>query len=327
MTIAETTPAKSDIMGLVPWFGSKRTMARDIAIELGEHDGYFELFAGSCAVLLEKSKSLAETVNDYHGDLVNLARVLASDQWEWLYNKADRYLYCEPLFLDLRQRWISEPIPAWEGKASEAHAERAFVYLATQWLGRNGSSGCSPNSSGRAAVRWTTKGGNSATRWRSVVSSIPWWHERLFRVSILNRNAFDVAESISNENGAAVYADPPYFLKTRSSGGGSVYLHDFDETPIGEDEASRIGCPEHLRRYGDHARLAVRLWRLNLCRVVVSYYDHPALSELYPGWTKRSMDRTKNLSLATIKGSRGATAPEVLLINGPSAVRTRKLFE
>lgn len=135
MTIAETTPAKSDIMGLVPWFGSKRSMARDIAIELGEHDGYFELFAGSCAVLLEKSKSLAETVNDYHGDLVNLARVLASDQWEWLYNKADRYLYCEPLFLDLRQRWISEPIPAWEGRATEAHTDRAFVYLARNGLG------------------------------------------------------------------------------------------------------------------------------------------------------------------------------------------------
>lgn len=315
------------ITSIAPWFGSKRSLAEEIVEELGPHDGYFELFAGSCAVLMNKPTTSVETINDMHGDLINLARVLASNWWEWLYQEAGRMLQCEPLFEEIRQKLNAEPVPVWAH--SRANAERALLYVVSSWMGRSGSGGCNPASANRLAVRWTAKGGNSAVRWRAVVQSLPAWHERLHRVSILQRDAFECAEQISNEPGMAVYADPPYLLSTRSNGGGSRYLHDFDENPIPEDEAERIGIPEHLRQYGDHARLAVRLWRLDKARVVVSYYEHPALSELYPGWTKRDVARGKNLSLSTIKGSKQTEAPEVLMINGPSLVigRGKRLFD
>ena len=78
------TPA---ITALAPWFGGKRTLAPVIVEELGGHRAYFEPFCGGCSVLWGKPVSSHETINDLHGDLINLAMVLASDRWADLYNR------------------------------------------------------------------------------------------------------------------------------------------------------------------------------------------------------------------------------------------------
>lgn len=93
----------------------------------------------------------------------------------------------------------------------------------------------------------------------------------------------------------SVHVDPPYIVK------GAKYVHDF--------------VPE------DHSRLADLLSRFKKTRVVVSYYEHPDLERLYPGWTKRYLDVTKSLVNQGRRGKGGAVkAPEVLLMNGPSLV-------
>ena len=84
------------INALVPWFGGKRTLGETIATELGQHTQYFEPFCGSMAVLFAKKPSQKETVNDLHGDLVNLARCLQRiDQAEELYDRLARVVLCE----------------------------------------------------------------------------------------------------------------------------------------------------------------------------------------------------------------------------------------
>ncbi len=65
-----------EIKALAPWFGSKRTLAPRIVEAIGKHTVYWEPFAGSMAVLFSKPQVSAETVNDLHGDLVNLARCI-----------------------------------------------------------------------------------------------------------------------------------------------------------------------------------------------------------------------------------------------------------
>ena len=64
------------IGALVPYFGAKRTLAPAIVEELGPHVAYWEICCGSMAVLFAKEPSRTEVVNDLHGDLVNLARVV-----------------------------------------------------------------------------------------------------------------------------------------------------------------------------------------------------------------------------------------------------------
>ena len=278
------------IKAIAPWFGGKRTLAPTIVEELGPHKSYWEPACGSMAVLMAKDTASHETVNDLHGDLTNLARVLQSDQSADLYDRLQRTLMCEAIVLDAK-KVVAEPYDS-----DQLDSERAYHYFVISWAGRNGVSG-THRSNYQMAVRWTSGGGSGAVRFRSAVDSLPWWHRRLQRVEILRRDLFQVIPRIDDQAGTVIYMDPPYFRDGARSGS-QAYLYEFDG--------------------GDHASLAGHLARFKLARVVVSYYDHPLLAELYEGWTKRTVYRSKNLHVQNRRGSTKTSAPEVLLINGPS---------
>ncbi len=278
-------------------------MAPAIVEELGPHSSYWDIMCGSCAVLFAKPPSGHEHVNDLHGDLINLARVLQREELAVeLYELCLRTLYHEDLFRESEAVFRSEDPPA-EGP----DVTRAYHYMVSSWMGRNGIAGTARVNQ-TFAIRWSPGGGGGAVRWAAAADAIPGWHRRLRRVSILRRDALAIAESIEDLPGVAIYADPPYLLSSRP-GGGCRYDHEF--------------TPEQ------HKELADTLDRFQKARVVVSYYDDPLLDELYPGprWTKRQVYRNKNLHVQNRRGAKPTTAPEVLILNGPSfAARENGLF-
>ena len=281
---------KPRINAIAPWFGGKRTLAPTIIEELGPHRSYWEPACGSMAVLLAKERSSHETVNDLHGDLTNLARVVACDLAPALYDRLQRTLMCEQLIVEAKDR-MAEPY-----QDHLAGAERAYWYFLISWAGRNGVSGTKRHNY-QMAVRWTSGGGSGAVRFRSAVESLPAWHCRLQGVEILRRDMFQVIPRIDDQDGTVIYIDPPYF-RSGARSGSQAYLYEFGA--------------------GDHESLAAALGRFERARVVVSYYDDPRLAELYPGWTKRTVYCNKNLHVQNRRGSTKTVAPEVLLINGPS---------
>lgn len=109
-------------------------------------------------------------------------------------------------------------------------------------------------------------------------------------MTILNRDAFALLERVEDRAGTAIYVDPPYLEK------GARYIHDFEP--------------------GDHARLAELLGRFRHARVVVSYYDHPSLYELYPGWRMERIEVSKATAHSGVRGENDARAVECLLVNG-----------
>ncbi len=169
---------------------------------------------------------------------------------------------------------------------------RAYDYFLCTWLGRNGVGGTESYNQG-FCVRYTAQGGHAAKRWQSVVISIPAWRRRLANVTILQRDAFELLERIDDRKGTAIYIDPPYIEK------GAKYIHDFEQQ--------------------DHARLAQMLGRFKETRIVVSYYDHPKLAELYPGWERVEITITKSLDNQNRrdKKNKGVKVVEVLLVNSP----------
>jgi DNA adenine methylase len=275
-----------EITSLAPWYGSKRTLGPRIVDELGKHRAYWEVFCGSMAVLLNKPQSSMETVNDLHGDLTNLARVIQRRSTaELLYDTLSRTWMCESIFREYADQVnaaASQPC------GDEPDIERAVRFFVCAWMGRNGVAGTASYKNG-FCVRYTKNGGHAGKRWRSAVDSIPEWQERLNNVVILNRNGFDLLDRIEDAEAVAIYCDPPYLVKA------AKYQHDFN--------------PD------EHKQLADKLRRFTKTRVVVSYYDHPMLSELYPGWTV--VDCTMNKAMSSQNG-KAEKAPEVLLINGPS---------
>ena len=298
------------IKAVAPWFGGKRTLAPRIVRELGDSKAYVEPFCGSCAVLFAKPQTPYETVNDLHGDLINLLKCLQIEEVaKRLYGLAARTSMGDGILQDAVDQLREMPAQP-QGELSES---RAWAYLVQSWMSRNGTAGTVLGDEKNApslAARFTFKGGSPATRWASMVESIPWWHERLRSVVVLNRDAFDLIDKLPDEEGLAIYADPPYLPSTRTSigrGGSGSYLHDFE-----------IGSSPMFGGQDDHERLARALGRFQTARVVVSYYDHPRLSEFYPGWAK--IDCAMSKYTANAAGREGGTtsAPEVLLINGPS---------
>lgn len=274
------------VTALAPWFGGKRTLAPRIVEELGEHRVYWEPFCGSMAVLLAKPSCVMETVNDLHGDMVNLARVIQHEtHGPKLYRRLRRAFMAEELFDE------SGDIMRASEDSGELDPERAYHYFVTSWMGRNGVAGTASYNH-HFSVRYTANGGHAATRWRAAVNSIPAWRKRLATVTILRRDAFGIIPRIEDKAGTAIYVDPPYVKK------GAKYVHDFTEDT--------------------HRTLAEQLARFNLTRVVVSYYDHPLIDKLYSGWTKRNCEVAKALSHQGQRGKNATRAPEVLLMNGPS---------
>jgi len=286
-----TISADEFIGAIVPYFGSKRTLAPTIVEEMGNHHTYFEPFCGSCAVLLAKPWARMETVNDLNGDLINLARTIKHPiAGPVFYRRCRRMIMSESEHRAASSRWKQRGRIA---APTEPDIDSAVDYFFSSWVGRNGVTGASGYNQGFAA-RYTPNGGHGGTRWKSSTDSIPQWRRRMRCVTILNRDGFELLEKLEDCQGVAIYADPPYIEK------GADYIHDFETE--------------------DHARLAKILGRFTRARVVVSYYDHPSLAELYPGWTIRQTPTTKAMMCGNgRRGEIGAVvAPEVLIINGPS---------
>lgn len=290
---------EAKIKAIAPWFGGKRNLAPVIVDALGPHRVYWEPFCGSMAVLLVKPPCVMESVNDLHGDLINLARTIQhSQEGPRLYRRLRRVLMAEESFNESGEI-VRDSTPS-----DVLDPERAFHYFITAWLGRNGVAGTGSYNA-HFCVRYTANGGHAAKRWQSVVESIPAWRRRLASVTILRRDAFQILERIDDKAGTAIYVDPPYLKK------GATYLHDFGMKPKrGQDRE---------RAMEDHRRLAEALSRFRHCRVVVSYYDDPLLVELYPGWSKHTHEVSKALAHQGRRGASDAKAQEVLLINENNA--------
>lgn len=278
---------KMKIKALAPWFGGKRSLASAIVEQLGKHRVYWEPFCGSMAVLFAKSPCEMETVNDLHGDLINLAKVVQDkDIGFQLYNKLSRTLCAEQFFRESKEKWMSA-----EKVGGDIDIQRAYDYFVVSWMGLNGVSG-TQRCNYQFALRWCVGGGQCARRWRSVVESMPAWHKRLQNVLIIQRDAFGVLNNIKDEEHTVVYCDPPYFDKS------DKYLHDF-----GDEE---------------HKRLAQSVNRFKKARVFISYYDDPQLKPLYEGWHRihlaKSRQSLRNVTRGLKKKERKHQV-EVLLTN------------
>lgn len=282
------------ISAIAPWFGSKRNLAPRIVAALGPHRCYWDVFCGSLAVPLAKPAAKFETVNDLHGDLINLARVLQSeDHAVDLYGRLSRTLMHEDFFHEACERFKArDHAPAGESPDTD----RATDFMIASWVGRNGVAGTDSYNQG-FCVRYTGNGGHGATRWRSATDSIPAWHHRLRNMTILNRCAFcDLLPRIEDAEGTAIYLDPPYITK------GAEYVHDF-------------GTPGACGQTHTHEELAALLARFRQARIVLSYYDHPLLEKLYPKWSRRCIEVSKAMAHQGRRGQNDTSAVEVLLCN------------
>lgn len=164
------TTAEMKIKALAPWFGGKRSMAQRIVAELGEHRAYWEPMAGGFSILFNKPHVAHETLNDLHGDIINLARVVQSDELApRLFDRLNRTLVHEDLLADADQVVRFD-----EPEDGPGNLDRAVAFFVACWMGRNGEAGLLKSERGRTlALRFAPNGGAPGQRFAAAVESIP----------------------------------------------------------------------------------------------------------------------------------------------------------
>jgi hypothetical protein len=262
------------ITALAPWFGSNRLLAHNVGALLAGCEWVGVPFAGG---MCEVPHITARTVlvNDLHRGIINLA-------------------YC------VREHWLRKPLlaklrdtifhPDTLAEAQRLYAEddaprvvKAWAFFVICWMTRSGTAGTEQETTGGLALRWTAGGGDSAVRFRSAVRSIAEWHRVFQRCTFSTMDVFDFLDKVKDHPRHGLYLDPPF------PGPGENYRHTFTD------------AQQH--------QLAARLSGFLTTRVVVRYYDHPLIRDLYPerewAWHRPEGGRTQA----------NKAAPEVLLTN------------
>ena len=235
------------------WYGGKFSHLDWLLPLLPQCEHFCEPFGGSGAVLLNRDPSPIETYNDIDGEVCNFFRVLR-DQKERLVEAIGLTPFSREEFgLACTIDPTLEPME---------RARRFYVRA------RQVRTGLAQKASlGRwANCKLTSRAGMSGvvSRWLGAVEALPGIAERLLRVQIENRPAFEVIHLYDSPH-TLFYCDPPYIHETR--GDSKAYGYEMSND--------------------DHAKLAHALSNIQ-GMVAISNYECPLMEELYPSskWQK-----------------------------------------
>jgi DNA adenine methylase len=96
-SVNPSNPSHAQALPLVPWIGGKRRLAQHILPLFPQHDCYVEAFCGAAALFFLKEPAKVEVLNDVHGDLVRLYRVVQNHleefvrQFKWALASREMY--------------------------------------------------------------------------------------------------------------------------------------------------------------------------------------------------------------------------------------------
>lgn len=232
---------------LLRWHGGKWMLAPWVLQHCPEHRIYVEPFGGAGSVLMRKPRAYAEVWNDLDGEVVNLFRILRSDNAERLVEE----LRLTPFSRD-------EFEAAYAPTSDAMERARRLVIRSFMGFGSNShsrSTGFRSNSN--------RSGTTPAHDWSNYPDALCQVIERLRGVVIENRDA-KVVMAAHDAVTTLHYVDPPYVLATRSDPS-KDYAHEMSED--------------------DHAALLVFLRGL-AGMVVLSGYPFPLYDELLPEWRR-----------------------------------------
>lgn len=237
------------------YFGGKTRLAARIAALLPEHAHYVEPFAGSLAVLLAKTQSRMETVNDLDGELMTFWRVLR-DEPEQL---------ARVCALTPHSRAEHEAAFAVDYSTLDELEIARLVWVRIN----QGRSGTLRKTGWRYYVNPGATNSPMTHYLDAYVARMAVAAERLQRVSLECRPAIEVIDRFGKFDVNCLYVDPPYLGETRSSG---AYQ-------------TEMSSP------GEHEQLLEALLRAR-ASVVLSGYESELYSAALNGWSRVEIPTT-----------------------------------
>lgn len=235
------------------YHGGKWILAPWIISHFPAHRVYTESFGGAASVLMRKPRSYGEVYNDLDGEIVNLFRVLRSEQSGALLSLLRVTPFSRVDFL-----------VSYEPSGDALEQARRTVVRSFMGFGSGAASG---NKTGFRANS-NRSGTTPAHDWANFPTSLAAVAERLQGVVIEHRPAAEIVTQHDSPE-TLHYVDPPYPISTRKKGNpycGKGYRYEMTDD--------------------DHRALAKTLRELDGMVVVSGYpcalYD----TELYADWTR-----------------------------------------
>lgn len=254
------------ITGVASYFGSNRSCAEQVGTAMGPVPWVAIPFAGSmCEVPHLKASQVL--VNDLNRNLITTARVIADPVTkDVLVQRLIGKLVHPDELLRAQRLLFYKPAMFETGAAAEASdIDVAEAYFVINWMGRSGVAGTDGEASVGLAVRYDAGGGCPAKRYRSAVESVEAWHRQLARCTFTVEDFAAFIERVPDRPHASapqgvpprgIYCDPPF------PGPGDAYTHTLSQT-----------------RQHELARMVARRKHT---RVLMRFYDHELVRELYP---------------------------------------------
>jgi DNA adenine methylase len=237
---------------IVRYHGGKWRLAPWVIQHMPDTVRYIEPFCGAASVLLRRRRVSVEVINDCHGRLVNVFRVLRNPVQAERLAEMLRLTPCSQLeYLDAREQ-AEDPV----------EDARRMIVLGHQAHGSTGASG-GKLSGWRRGVR--SHGPTSSREWAGLWREVEGWCDRLGGVYIESGDALAIIRRWDAPD-ALIYVDPPYPMSTRTTSGRlgrAGYAHDYSDA--------------------DHERLAETLGTCR-ARVLVSGYRCPLYDRLFADW-------------------------------------------
>jgi DNA adenine methylase len=244
---------------LLRWLGGKYRLAPWIVSHFPEHRIYLEPFGGAGSVLLHKPRAYNEIYNDLDGELVNLFRVLRSDDAPELL----RLLALTPYARE--EYWAAfEP--------TDDPIERARRTVVRSHLA-HGTGGARLDRPTGFRSDGTTATTNVAGEWADLPEALQAVVERMRGVNIEQRPAIELVRRFNGKK-VLVYLDPPYVPATRSTKsrkpGERYHTYQFEMTEDDHRELLATCCESEAM-------------------IAISAYPDALYDELLPGWTCRQV--------------------------------------
>lgn len=241
-----TCPMSEPLRPPMPYSGGKQRVAQAIADLFPPHTHYVEPFCGALSVLLAKTPSRIETINDISGDIVTFWRVLRD-------RPGDLERVCALTPTARGEYWF---VPGPQDQHDDLERARRIWVQLTQ--GRGARLGH------RGGWRFVhASNGMSLTQYLDgYLDRIGPCARRLRNVAIDNRDALDVVR-IYDAPDTLMYIDPPYLAEVRH---GTQYAHEM---------ATR-----------DEHEALLDVLTSGVSMFAVSGYGHPLYDEAFAGWER-----------------------------------------
>ena len=192
------------------WHGGKWMLAPWIIQHFPEHRVYVEPYGGAASVLMRKPRSYAEVYNDLDAEVVNLFRVLRSDNASRLVEILRLTPFSSVEFFDAYER-SDDPI-----EQARRTVIKAFMGFGSNAVHHKSGFRSNSNRSGTTPAR----------DWANYPDSLASTIERLSGVVVTNRDAKEIMRAHDGEQ-TLHYVDPPYMLATRDAG--TDYAHELTD--------------------------------------------------------------------------------------------------